>query len=113
MSSVVPLETCSWISGYFLAMRARNAGSRPTVAGYIVPILILVTVLPATDLVISALRSMTAAYQSAMETIAAHERTRLAAVDHEAFFGALDNPPVPSARLKDAFKRHRETVVSK
>ena len=57
--------------------------------------------------------AMTAAYQSAMETIAAHERTRLAAVDHEAFFGALDHPPVPSDRLKDAFKRHRETVVSK
>jgi uncharacterized protein (DUF1778 family) len=57
--------------------------------------------------------AMAAAYQSAMETIAAHERTHLAAVAHEAFFGALDNPPAPSARLKDAFKRHRETVVSK
>lgn len=57
--------------------------------------------------------TMSAAYQTALATITAHERTVLAPVDHDAFFAALDNPPAPTARLKDAFKRHRVTVSSK
>jgi uncharacterized protein (DUF1778 family) len=57
--------------------------------------------------------TINAAYQSAMTTIAAHERTFLQPADHAAFFDALDNPPEPTDRLKAAFKRHRETVVSK
>lgn len=57
--------------------------------------------------------TMSAAYQSALATIAAHERTVLSPIDHEAFFGALENPPAPSDKLKDAFKRHRATVASK
>ncbi|EUB95768.1 protein of unknown function DUF1778 [Rhizobium sp. CF080] len=54
-----------------------------------------------------------AAYQSAMATIAAHEVTLVQPADHKAFFDALDNPPAPTQKLQDAFKRHRETVVSK
>lgn len=56
---------------------------------------------------------VSAAYQSAMATIAAHETTFLASIDHEAFFSALDNPPEPTQKLKDAYARYRTTVVSK
>jgi uncharacterized protein (DUF1778 family) len=57
--------------------------------------------------------TMNAAYQSAMQTIAAHERTVLQPVDHAAFFAALDNPPEATDRLKAAFERHRKTIVSR
>lgn len=57
--------------------------------------------------------AMSAAYKSALETIAMHERTVLQPVDHEAFFAALDNPPAPTDRLRAAFERHRGTTVSK
>ncbi|VWX53230.1 DUF1778 domain-containing protein [Novosphingobium sp. 9U] len=57
--------------------------------------------------------TMNAAYRSAMETIAAHERTSLHPVDHAAFFAALDTPPAPTDRLQAAFARHRETIVSR
>jgi len=57
--------------------------------------------------------TINAAYQSAMMTIAAHERTLLQPADHAAFCAALDNPPEPRDKLKAAFKRHSETVVSK
>ena len=57
--------------------------------------------------------TINAAYQSAITTIAAHERTLLQPADHAAFFAALDNPPEPTERLKVAFKRHSKTVVSK
>ncbi|AVF02886.1 MAG: DUF1778 domain-containing protein [Devosia indica] len=57
--------------------------------------------------------TMSAAYRSALETIAAHERTVLEPVDHAAFFDALDNPSQPTARLKDAFARHKSRVLSK
>jgi len=57
--------------------------------------------------------TMNAAYRSAMETIAAHERTALKPVDHEAFFAALDTPQAPTDRLRSAFARHRETITSR
>lgn len=57
--------------------------------------------------------TINAAYQSAMATIAAHEVTVLSPADYEAFFDALDSPPAPTNKLRDAFKRHAETVVSK
>src|SRR5690606_35527195 len=57
--------------------------------------------------------TMNAAYSSALKTIAAHERTMLAPADHAAFFSALDNPPAPAAKLRDAFTRHRSRVVSR
>lgn len=57
--------------------------------------------------------TMSAAYQSALQVIAAHERTILQAADHEAFFAALDNPPEATDRLKAAFERHRTTIASR
>lgn len=57
--------------------------------------------------------TMNAAYRSALETIAAHERTILQPVDHEAFFAALDKAPEPTERLRTAFVRHRETITSR
>lgn len=57
--------------------------------------------------------TMNAAYQSAIETIAAHERTVLQPVDHAAFFAALDNPPAPTDKLRAAFDRHKATIASR
>jgi uncharacterized protein (DUF1778 family) len=57
--------------------------------------------------------TINAAYQSALETIAAHERTLLQPADHAAFFDALDNPPAPSPELRQAFDRYRKTVISR
>ena len=57
--------------------------------------------------------TMSAAYRSALETIAAHERTTLAPVDHDAFFTALDAPAAPADKLRKAFARHDKTVASR
>lgn len=57
--------------------------------------------------------TMNAAYRAAMKAIAAHERTFLQPVDHDAFFAALDKPPAPTDELRAAFQRHRETIVSR
>lgn len=57
--------------------------------------------------------TMNAAYRAAMETISTHERTTLSAVDHEAFFSALDRPAAPTDKLSAAFARHKETIESK
>jgi uncharacterized protein (DUF1778 family) len=57
--------------------------------------------------------TMNAAYRSAMETIAAHERTVLQPADHAAFFAALDAPASPTDNLRNAFLRHRQTTESK
>lgn len=50
--------------------------------------------------------AMNAAFQSALETIEAHERTGLTTVDHASFFAALDNPPAPTKALQTAFKKY-------
>jgi uncharacterized protein (DUF1778 family) len=55
--------------------------------------------------------AINAAYKSAMETIAAHERTTLQPVDHMALFAALDNPPSPTDKLRTAFARHRKMII--
>ena len=57
--------------------------------------------------------TMNAAYRSAMETIAAHERTSLQPIDNARFFATLDIPPAPTERLRTAFARHRETIISR
>lgn len=57
--------------------------------------------------------TMNAAYESALSTIEAHERTALAPLDHAAFFAAMDASPVPTDKLRAAFARHRETVASR
>ncbi|KFB11143.1 DUF1778 domain-containing protein [Nitratireductor basaltis] len=56
--------------------------------------------------------TMNAAYQSALQTIAAHERTTLQVVDHAAFFEALDTPPAPTEKLRAAYKRHSRRAKS-
>lgn len=56
--------------------------------------------------------TINAAYRSALETIAAHERAILQPVDYQAFFAALDTPPAPTDRLRAAYLRHRETITS-
>lgn len=55
--------------------------------------------------------TMNAAYELALNTIEAHERTVLAPLDHAAFFAAMDAPPAPTDKLRAAFARHRETVA--
>ena len=57
--------------------------------------------------------TMSAAYASALATIAAHERTMLEPADHAAFFEALDNPPGATEELHEAFKGHKSRVISK
>jgi uncharacterized protein (DUF1778 family) len=57
--------------------------------------------------------TISAAYASALATIAAHERTVLEPVDHAGFFAALDKPSKPTKKLRDAFARHRARVTSK
>lgn len=57
--------------------------------------------------------TMSAAYSAALATIAAHERTVLDPVDHEAFFAALDAQAEPTPALRDAFARNRARVVSR
>lgn len=44
--------------------------------------------------------------------IATNEQTPLQPVDHTSFFAALDSPPAPTTALREAFRRHRETVIS-
>ncbi len=56
--------------------------------------------------------TMNAAYQSAMETIAAHENTVLQPEDHATFFAALDNPPAPTDALRAAADQYRRRVIS-
>lgn len=57
--------------------------------------------------------TMNAAYQSALATIAAHERTVLQPVDHAAFFAVLDAATAPTDKLRAAFGRHAETITSR
>lgn len=53
---------------------------------------------------------MEAAFKSAKATIKAHERTELKAVDHVAFFEALNDPPAPNETLREAARQHRRKV---
>lgn len=55
---------------------------------------------------------ISAAYSSALATIAAHEETRLRAEDHQAFFAALDHPPEPTEALKAAVDRYKSRTRS-
>lgn len=57
--------------------------------------------------------TMSAAYASALATIAAHEHTTLEPVDHATFFAALDTPAKATPELREAFRRHQSRIVSK
>lgn len=52
--------------------------------------------------------TLNAAYKAAIETIETHQRIRLSQADAEAIFAALDNPPPPTERLREAAKRYHE-----
>lgn len=57
--------------------------------------------------------AMNAAYKAAMETIDAHENTILQSRDCEAVFSALDNPPDPTRKLREAYRRYGKRVISR
>lgn len=57
--------------------------------------------------------TMSAAYDAALTTIARHERMVLQPEDYEVFFNALDNPPEPNEKLREAFARHSRRVISR
>ena len=57
--------------------------------------------------------TMSAAYKAAQEVIQAHEVTVLSPSDHAVFFEALDNPPEPTERLREAFETHKQRVISR
>jgi len=50
------------------------------------------------------------ALHAADEVIHEHETLTLNQADWEAFLDALENPPKPSAKLKQAFAEHRKRV---
>ena len=54
-----------------------------------------------------------AAYNAAQSTIEAHGVTVIESeADREAFFNALDNPPKPTERLREAFTHRRKLIVN-
>lgn len=56
---------------------------------------------------------VSAAYRAARATIEAHKVTVLESeADKEAFFKALDNPPKPTERLKDAFAQRKNLIAN-
>lgn len=57
--------------------------------------------------------TMSAAYEAAVRVIAAHERTILQRVDHQAFFEALDHAPEPTEKLLAALEQRKRTTVSR
>ena len=51
-------------------------------------------------------------YKEAQSTIDAHKLTVLESeADREAFFNALENPPKPNRRLREAFALRRELIA--
>ncbi len=57
--------------------------------------------------------TMSAALREAEKVIEVHERTRLASVDQEAFFSALEAKPDLNDALINATERYRSRVASK
>ena len=51
------------------------------------------------------------ALDSANTVIEEHEKINLTQKDWHIFLDALDNPPAPNNKLKEAFKLHKEHVV--
>jgi len=56
---------------------------------------------------------VSAAYDAAQSTISAHKLTVIESeADRAAFFNALDNPPKPAKRLKDAFALRKKLIAN-
>ena len=59
---------------------------------------------------VSGLTAGDLAYEGARRVLDEHERLLLTGADREVFLKAVLNPPKPSKRLVNAFRRHRRHV---
>jgi uncharacterized protein (DUF1778 family) len=59
---------------------------------------------------LSGLSAADLAFEAANRVIDAHERILLAGADRQAFLALIANPPAANARLKRAFRRHRQAT---
>lgn len=59
---------------------------------------------------LSGLSAADLAFQAAQQVLAEHERIVLSGADREAFLDLIAHPPAANARLKRAFKRHRQAI---
>jgi uncharacterized protein (DUF1778 family) len=61
-------------------------------------------------MVVSGLTAGDLAYEGARRVLDEHERLLLTGADREVFLKAVLNPPKPTKRLVNAFKRHRQLI---
>lgn len=59
---------------------------------------------------VSGLSAGDLAYEGARRVLDEHERMVLTGADREAFLAALMDPPAPSDKLVDAFRRHHDVI---
>ena len=59
---------------------------------------------------VSGLTAGDLAYEGARRVLDEHERLLLTGADREVFLKAVLNPPKPTKRLVNAFKRHRQLI---
>jgi uncharacterized protein (DUF1778 family) len=59
---------------------------------------------------VSGLSAGDLAYEGARRVLEEHERMVLTGADRDAFLAALLDPPAPTAKLVDAFRRHRDPI---
>lgn len=53
---------------------------------------------------------LASAQAAAEEAIRRHQILELSARDSEAFYAAIETPPILDAKMRDAFRRHLETI---
>jgi uncharacterized protein (DUF1778 family) len=59
---------------------------------------------------VSGLSAGDLAYEGARRVLEEHERMVLTGADRDAFLAALADPPPPSDKLVEAFRRHRDVI---
>ena len=59
---------------------------------------------------VSGLSAGDLAYEGARRVLEEHERMVLTGADREAFLTALSDPPAPTEKLVDAFRRYRDPI---
>lgn len=59
---------------------------------------------------VSGLSAGDLAYDGARRVLEEHERMVLTGADRDAFLAALLNPPAPTDKLVDAFRRYRDPI---
>jgi uncharacterized protein (DUF1778 family) len=57
--------------------------------------------------------AINALYRAALETISIHEHSVVSARDFKAIMNALDNPPAPTAAMREAVDHYKRRVVSR